>query len=309
MPTPTVPVSPLAGLADFFTTWRCIHLTAPENPSAEPAPELAVQLGRFFTAWAENHNALFRDTPIPESLADQLQRFFAAWQPLHTPIDHKQSVPTIDWAARVIEMTLFFEDFRPALQAQAALHSQGSLINVWEVSGLGWNELRNSKVLAWLLDCRGTHGQGAKILATLLEGIPSDIKDFPKSGTTDLPYWTRVESCPLGEKDSRVDIEIDGEGLLLFIEIKIGAVETAKQLDRYLAIAKARARGRPWGVIYLTRYGQLPSRYQDAGTDVPLIPVSWSDVIKAIERQIETLPDCFTKIVLRQFVEHIQSFL
>jgi len=289
MPTPMVSVTPLAGLEDFIRKWRYISLTAPGMLCPEATPTLAVQLREFFTAMAERNNAFIRETPIPESLAVQLQRFFGAWQPLQTRIDPQQSRPIVDWATRVVEMTRFFQDLEPALQAQAARRSHGFSINVWEVSGLGWNELRNSKVLAWLLDCRGTHGHGAKVLAALLDSITLDIKGFPRSETVDLPYRTRLEFCPLGEKESRVDIEIDGEGLLLFIEVKIGAVETAKQLDRYLAIAEVRAGGRPWGVIYLTRHGQLPSRYQDAGADVPLIPVSWSDVIRAIERQIETL--------------------
>lgn len=306
--TISIPSPPtLAGLSDFLTAWHGLHPKVPAEPVAESAPELAARLGAFFTAWKERRNALPSDQP-PGPLAPQLQRFFSAWQPLRTGIESQRSVPVIDGAVRVAEMTRFFRNFGPALQARAEHRRLGSGINVWEASGLGWDELRNSKVLAWLLDCRGTHGQGAGILAGLLDCIARKSREFPVSANTELPYWTRIEPCPWGEDESRVDIEVDGDALLLFIEVKIGAMETTDQLDRYLAIGKAKARDRPWGVIYLTRHGRLPLRFTRAGADVPLIPMSWSDVKEVLEQQVRTLPDCFARHVLRQLAEHIHSF-
>jgi hypothetical protein len=253
--------SPLAGLSDFFTAWQGLHPIVPVHPVhpvAEVAPELADRLAAFFTAWTELRNALPSDQPVPGPLAPLLQRFFTAWKPLQTGVEPQRPAPVIEGAVRVADMTRFFRNFGPALQARAEHRRLGSGINVWEASGLGWDELRNSKVLAWLLDCRGTHGQGAGILAGLLDCIARKSSEFPVSANTVLPYWTRIELCPWGENGSRVDIEVDGDGLLLFIEVKIGAMETTDQLDRYLAIGRAKARDRPWGVIYLTRHGRLP---------------------------------------------------
>ncbi len=308
MATATVSTAALAGLADFFTKWQSIHSGTAKAPIVEATPRLEIQLKEFFTAWAERPNALLAAVPAPATRAVQLESFFAAWPPLESPTESQPPARVIDWSARLFDMTRFFEDLRPALLAQAEQRRMGSAINVWEASGLGWDELRNSKVLAWLLDCRGTHGQGSRILAALLECVPQDTRNLPTPETADLPYWTHIESCPLGERESRVDIEIDGEGLLLFIEVKIRAVETSDQLDRYLEIANAKARGRPWGLVYLTRHGALPSRFAGPQADLPLVPVSWSDVASVIKRHCETLPDCLTRSVLRQLIEHIRSF-
>ena len=73
-------------------------------------------------------------------------------------------------------------------------------------------------------------------------------------------------------------------------------------------MGKAKASGRPWGVIYLTRDGRLPSRLKEAETNTRLVAASWRNVITILEQQVEALPDCFARSVLRQFAEHIQSF-
>lgn len=61
----------------------------------------------------------------------------------------------------------------------ASFWKDGGAINVWEAAGLKRDEVRNTAVLSWLLDCHGSHGQGSLFLECFLEslkGIPENEK-------------------------------------------------------------------------------------------------------------------------------------
>lgn len=201
----------------------------------------------------------------------------------------------------------FFAD--PLKEALRKHHGSGLGINIWEVAGLGFDEIRNSSVLAWLLDCHGSHGQGSQFLGSLLSLLEDD-KDvpplarekLPKPGITE-PYWVRVEALPLGDMVSRVDIEIEGP-FILFIEVKIYAQETNDQLKRYVEIAEKKAGNRKWGVLFLTRHKSRPS---DESLHEQVISVSWKQLSSVIERQAEGClqRNSFGFQVIRQFCQHI----
>lgn len=280
MKIPPTGATPLDGLSEFCAEWGRIHSSASESSVPD----------------------------CPVDLAPRLEHFFSAWRQLAEPLEPGLPPSATDWAERAPQMADFFRKLGPALRNQTAQRRRGDAINVWEVSHLGRDELRNSKLLAWLLDRHGSHGQGPDLLAALLDRIARHMNGPLGKQAIALPYRTGVESCPLGEKDDRVDIEIDGDGLLLFIEVKIDAPETARQLDRYLNIAKVKARGRPWGLVYLTRHGQLPARYTGSRAHPGLIPVDWPAMAEIIERHTETLPDCFARAVLRQYAAHVRAF-
>jgi len=253
--------------------------------------------------WAARTDAGVADEPEKPNkpLAERLREFLAACTPLQLRLAPSISAPapesTLDWTERLPDLARLIDVLRPALDAQARLHRAGSRINVWTASALGRDEMHR-----W-----GAHGQGAELLGALLDRVDMGCEGFPGSKTTDQPYWTRVESCPLGEQDSRIDIEIDGPGLLLFVEVKIDAPETAGQLDRYFALAEAKARGRPWGVIYLTRHGRLPAGCAPGAARGRLASLSWRGLADVVCRYAETLPDCFARTVLRQYAERIRT--
>lgn len=302
----------LAGLAGFFSAWQALRPAAParpDEPAAAPPPALAEGLRTFLAAWrVHRDNSSPAEALPPAPLASRLATFFAAWPAVRPAPAAPPPPPVIDWARRTAELRDFFRNFGPAWRAHGETRRLGTAINVWQAGDLRRDELRNSKVLGWLLDRRGDHGQGAAILAGLLEHLAPAGGAFPRPAHSARPYRMRLEACPLGERDSRVDIEIDGEGLLLFIEVKIDASETHQQLDRYLALGEAKAGRRPWGVIYLSRQGQLPRRFRGEGAHPRLVAASWRDVGAVLGRQADGLPDCFAASVLRQFAAHIQSF-
>jgi len=218
-----------------------------------------------------------------EALLAQLRQFCDEWEQLPTmavpePIQHAPLDPFL--------LSGFISSFQISIEN---VQATGLLANVWEVAGLKRNEVRIAGVLNWFLDPCESHGQKHKLCSSLLECISQNIRNetniismsqFPVSQNLcsklgQARYRAVTEICPLGERESRVDIEINGECILLFIEVKIDAQQGESQLARYHNIAQIKSQGRPWGVIYLTPDGDLP---EDAHALSNTISLSWGSV-------------------------------
>ncbi|OTG75448.1 hypothetical protein B9T26_05545 [Acinetobacter sp. ANC 4169] len=179
--------------------------------------------------------------------------------------------------------------------------ANGLMLNVWKTASLKTDEVRNSKVLKWFLDCYGDHGQKNAILLKFLQLLPEPFSKFQSEN-----YKTIEECCPLGGQESRVDIEIDSREFLIFIEIKINAMEGQNQLQRYIDIARAKAGNRQWLIVYLTKDGKLPQRYQN---NEGLFGLSWSIVAKQFKSHTKSADMNNRGIwLLSQFADHIKSF-
>ncbi|WP_279205052.1 PD-(D/E)XK nuclease family protein [Obesumbacterium proteus] len=155
----------------------------------------------------------------------------------------------------------------------------------WDIAGLGRKEVRNTAVLAWLLDPEGTHGFGRLPLQAFLREIRHNRNDIPEDY---LHYcWVRVETNPTGDNTNRVDIEIDADNFFLLIEVKIDAYEQPEQVARYCSDARLRAMSRPWAVIFLTPRGGKPLTcgLDFKPEDVPCI--SWRHLATALESSLQ----------------------
>ncbi|MBU5638734.1 PD-(D/E)XK nuclease family protein [Geomonas sp. Red69] len=199
----------------------------------------------------------------------------------------------------------FFSDFAPLLRELQVQRRDGKAANVWEAAGLGADEVRVSSVLAWFLDCHAAHGQGNQLLSLILDAVVDMPAGFPSSEKVRAkPYWVHVESCASGDRTSRVDIEIEGEAFLLFIEVKVYAAETNDQLKRYLKIARQKGGGRPYGVLFLTLPGKRASIQ-----DPFLVNITWQDVAHVFRAQARLLtPGSNSRSLLSQFAQHITGF-
>lgn len=255
----------------------------------------------FFQRFSAARNGGPYESERWDSFLQKFKRLYSEQAAL-SPVIRKQ-MPSADFK-------LFVDPFKEALRKH---HESGLGINVWDVAGLGFDEMRNSSVLAWLLDCYGSHGQGSQFLESLLSLLDQD-KDVPPSAREKLPkpgstlfvhYWTRVESLPLGDMVSRVDIEIEGP-FILFIEVKIYAQETNDQLKRYVELAKEKAGNRKWGVLFLTRFKSRPNEQK---LHEHVVSISWKQLCSAIRKQAERgmLKDSFGYQVIRQFCQHIST--
>jgi hypothetical protein len=189
---------------------------------------------------------------------------------------------------------------------QGLRHSweSGLFMNVWSIAGVGRSELQNASVAAWLLDATQSHGRGPAFFTGLIdilkEGHPGP---FPVDTSLSSTYCVRTEHHPLGDRNNRVDIVVEGNEFVVFIEVKIDAAEGERQIERYLELARAKAslqRGRTYCVIFLSPYSYEPS-------DPNVVAATWSDLAKAIEREIGR-PSRFGDHILWQFARHIRSF-
>lgn len=186
---------------------------------------------------------------------------------------------------------------KPLLESR----KKGEFLQVWAVSGLKNNELRNAKVLAWLLNPCGSHGLGAVLLQNFLCEVRSETPSWPDLGTNLVDARVRTEECPLGSDRDRVDIAIDGSNFVLFVEVKINAAEGVRQLHRYSEAAREKANvlRKPHAlVVYLSR---SPPSDPPLGVAV----ITWRHVARAL---LKINADSLNGALVHQYAHHIRSF-
>ncbi|WP_336855627.1 PD-(D/E)XK nuclease family protein [Pseudescherichia vulneris] len=213
----------------------------------------------------------------PSSLTAWVPHFFAEW-PRRALDNHSAELPAVALDAR--QLSVFMAELEQPL---AALRHGTFTFDPWEVAKLGRNEVRNSAVLAWLLDPHGNHGYGDLPLKALLGAVR-------ECGNNRIPEnFTRycrvnVEKSPTGDATNRVDIEIDADNFFMLIEVKIDAYEQKDQISRYIGEAKKRAGEQPWAVVYLTPQGRVPL---SAGEEADVPCLSWRHLASVLTQALE----------------------
>ena len=254
------------------------------------------QLSGFFENWRgleESHNL----DALDQELAQGLDLFFIRWRTLPLiKVNLEQPLYVDDSKLRS-----FFENFEKAVEPIHEARKNGFNLNVWQAAGLKADELRNCAVLKWFLDWRGDHGQENAILLEFLQLLPEQFRSFKPN-----KYQIIEECCPLGNQENRIDIEINSDEFLLFIEVKINAVEGQNQLQRYVNIARVKAANKKWLIVYLTKDGKLPQQYQN---DDGVFGLSWLRVAKQFTSyaNISAANNRGTWL-LSQFAGHIKNF-
>jgi hypothetical protein len=119
-------------------------------------------------------------------------------------------------------------------------------------------ETRLSKILAWILDPEGTHGQGGRFLRLFLEAL---VVDATAEECDDAKVQTEFYI-----NDGRLDILVSTSSLRLAIENKPWADDQDKQLTRYFAYLDTC--GVPkYRVVYLTSKGADPPEHSITKTE------------------------------------------
>jgi|TARA_B100000519_G_C14259710_1_gene446989 hypothetical protein len=171
--------------------------------------------------------------------------------------------------------------------------------NVWEIAGLKRDELRISRVLAWYLDPKASHGIGAGLVKRFLS-----LSEMPESYSS---VRVLCENSPDGMTGNRVDILIDSPEFLMIVEVKIDAGEQPDQIDRYCRIAAARAgMRRPWKVVYLTLDGRNPVSGA-CGTE-NVFCMSWYEVAGILRAAAEQSAQV-SSFLANSFADHIEMIV
>lgn len=255
---------------------------------------LVPELLDFFKHWQES----YRSKDEGELLAQSLTNFFMRWSSL--PVFEPEIVEETKFELKSFHE--FINNYKHASTAIDEVRKTGFHLNVWKTAGIGSDEVRNSKVLKWLLDCHGDHGQGSIILERMLDSlsIPSFTGRIPHS------YTIKAESYPLGDNLNRVDIELNLDNILIFIEVKINASEGVEQLKRYKEVAVSKANGKAIAIIYLTRKGDLPVLYRE---DEVFIPLSWKKLAEILNRYaMGESANNRAAWLISQYARHIKNF-
>lgn len=264
--------------------------------------------------------APLRAVPRSSEFLQRFERFTTDWRRARGTLGEVQSAWETffdNWRAHAPERTgpkekVVFEineyqfsrlaiEFRTVFEAY---RGSGMRFNVWKAAQLGRDEKRNCRVLATFLDHFEDHGHGSEILCRLLSEL--GLVDFARSAARQR-YYTRTEVWPLANPESWVDIEIEDDDFVVFIEAKVRAPELGDQLERYVDLVRQKAARRSCMVIYLTPDGRAPSNPR-LGDIHEIRTASWSQVSRAVRSSVGASVDRPIDNLLRQYAEFLETF-
>lgn len=229
----------------------------------------------FETYYEKLNDLLFREDTLQLNEGGHLERYFSTVDKLWLVEREEQDTQPIGNVIVPDKYEQFSESFNKLFLENV---SNGSEINVWAISGLKDDEVRNTAVLGWWLDKNANHSLGS----VLLQQVVSDhlgANQFVIAACEENNYELRCESLPLRELENRIDIEIVADDFLMFWEVKINATEgkQGKQLKAYYELLQRKSKlsitnQKPY-LIYLTKkYKDLSNREED------VISLTWADI-------------------------------
>jgi len=242
----------------------------------------AENLGLFFnrlqTAWHKDNQVDSHETGLDTT---RLKAFFDALRTCdfgqaETADKTEKPVPRVEIDAQGLQR--YFDLLRKGIEKTRA---SGGFCSPWRIAGLNRNEVRNTAVLAWLLDPHGDHGLGDLLLNALLKLIHRSYAYIPESCMGRVSVLTEVS--PEDDRCNRVDIEIDSTQFYILIEVKINASEGNEHIDRYEKSAQKMAGSRPWIILFLTTDGKIA---RTAGDHARVMPLSWRKLSDSLRRAL-----------------------
>ncbi len=146
--------------------------------------------------------------------------------------------------------------------------------NLFNVLGLT-HERYHSKMLAWLLDPRGTHG---------LERQP--LEQFLEIVEVTAPNLDRVQIIPEEALETRrPDLSVEGENLYGIIEVKVRmSALDANQLREQNTSARKRASGRIFWHVLIVPTRTIPTEIQRVVRDHEIKLCTWREIADCLER-------------------------
>ena len=189
-------------------------------------------------------------------------------------------------------------------------YQSGMAMNIWKFAELEQLEVKNCKVLRWLMDERGDHGLGKAFLIRLLKIIQCGGRlDATIASLQQTAYAVLNEVNIRSDIYDRLDIVVKSKDVCLFVEAKINAVESVdtcgSQLGRYSEkLANECAAHKH--LLFLTRNKALP--YDKNLADSVLL-LSWREVATALRQTVAESPkhSAYHRVLFRQLAQHFNS--
>ena len=196
------------------------------------------------------------------------------------PKDGSRFMPSerFDCARQISALRTFATD-NPDLEELVRLAKEFDAFGFLGISG---SEEIHSKVLAWLLNPRGTHGSGDYFLRRFLSETrvvtTHEVESSDWSSTTVRREWPNV----VNGKKGLLDILVlnQGKKFVCAIENKIFSNEHSEQLSRYRKALEVRYPRFQRHHLFLSPWETRPRRAEDQKT---WAPVSYGEVLNAIE--------------------------
>lgn len=172
--------------------------------------------------------------------------------------------------------------------------------NLFNVLGVARSEIHHSRVIAWLLDPRGSHGLRDYFLRGFLSQAAVLAKEHKIKCVTftplDIDGWNfgGIEVATerqVGSEPGYIDILLidESDGFVCLIENKIQSGEHSDQLRRYLKTVKRVYSPKPFP-IYLTPDGRKPEKQKDAKRWIPFDYGKIADLVeRALDRRGSTI--------------------
>ncbi len=169
-----------------------------------------------------------------------------------------------------------------------------------EVLRLDGDEVRNCRVVRWLLDPLAPHGYGADALGAVLARV-RERASAEGAGPPDFPFPERASLLVEEARgDARADIVVNGPGWQVVVEAKIFAGEGDRQGAGLAELWPGAT------YVFLTRDGKAML----SGGEEPWIPLSWADLLSAVRTVVaESSDEDFGSETIRRARAAVHDYL
>jgi hypothetical protein len=187
----------------------------------------------------------------------------------------------------------------------ALYRKKGLKYNIFKIASISGKEVITCRVIADLLNPKGTHFKGDLYLRLFWEIVA------PKIGNITLDTArAKVITEYATDESRRIDIVIEDGNVFIPIEVKIWAGEQGNQIKDYAQYARAKNGKRHVPVLYLTLWGQEPETAADAND---YVCISFQDDVlawlKKCVAQSETENTPPVREIIKQLIEAVNSNL
>jgi len=181
----------------------------------------------------------------------------------------------------------------------------GVKFNIFKIARIHEKEVIMCRVIADLLNPRGSHYKGDIYLKLFWNIISSKSKNCPSLNTVNAKVTTEYST----DAQRRIDIVIEDGNIFIPIEAKIWAGERVDQLRDYAKYSKKKNGGKDIPVLFLT----VDGKESETAVKDEYISVSFKeDIILWLEKclkekETETSPPI--REIIKQLIEAIRSIL